>query len=334
LPLVVWRAAPPISVWRLLDERHSGGSQPAPGRRIDPAQESAIPFLAINHVTTYRYRQPVAFGEHRMMFRPRDGHDQRVIEARLEITPPPEEIRWVHDVFGNSVGVARFDCRARELRFESTVRIDHAPVNALDYPIDRDAETYPFSYDVEDMPDLARSIERQYIDPDRVVDRWVRQFLRRDGPTGTRALLTDLTHAIHQRFTYIRRAERGVQDPAETLRRGSGTCRDFAVLMMEAVRSLGLAARFVSGYLYVPEQGGRVGGGATHAWMRVYVPGAGWVELDPTNGIIGNRDLIRVAIARDHRNVLPLHGTWMGFPSDDLGMTVEVRVSALDQRPA
>jgi transglutaminase-like putative cysteine protease len=114
----------------------------------------------------------------------------------------------------------------------------------------------------------------------------------------------------------------------QTLRKGSGTCRDCAVLMIEAVRSLGLAARFVSGYLYVPQGDGHVGGGATHAWLRVYLPGAGWVEFDPTNGIVGNRDLIRVAVARDHRHVLPLHGTWTGFPSDDLGMTVEVNVSA------
>lgn len=284
--------------------------------------------LTVRHVTTYRYRQPVAFGEHRMMFRPREGHDQRLIEAQLEITPEPAEIRWLHDVFGNSVGVARFSSRARELRFDSTVRLDHAPVNALDFPISQGAETYPFVYDIDDMPDLARSIERQYPDPDREVERWARRFLRGDGPTDTRELLASLTLAVRQHFTYIARTERGVQDPLRTLQLGSGTCRDFAVLAIEALRSLGLAARFVSGYLYVPERSGHIGGGATHAWLRVYVPGAGWVELDPTNGIIGNRDLIRVAIARDHRQVLPLHGTWTGFPSDDLGMTVDVTVTA------
>lgn len=288
--------------------------------------------LIVRHVTTYRYRQPVAFGEHRMMFRPREGHDQRLIEARLEITPQPAEIRWLHDVFGNSVGVARFSSRARELCFDSTVRLDHAPVNALDFPISQGAETYPFVYDIDDMPDLARSIERQYPDPDREVERWARRFLRGDGPTDTRELLASLTLAVRQHFTYIARTERGVQDPLCTLQLGSGTCRDFAVLTIEALRSLGLAARFVSGYLHVPERSGHVGGGSTHAWLRVYVPGAGWVELDPTNGIIGNRDLIRVAIARDHRQVLPLHGTWTGFPSDDLGMTVNVSVTA-DPRP-
>jgi transglutaminase-like putative cysteine protease len=126
------------------------------------------------------------------------------------------------------------------------------------------------------------------------------------------------------------REESGVQDPIKTLRTGSGSCRDFAVLMMEAVRSLGLAARFVTGYLYLPEdrRAERVGGGATHAWMEVYVPGAGWVEFDPTNGIIGNHDLIRVAVVRDPRQAVPISGTWTGSPSDDLGMTVEVEVTA------
>jgi transglutaminase-like putative cysteine protease len=191
-----------------------------------------------------------------------------------------------------------------------------------------EAETYPFTYGMDEAADLARSTERQYPDPSREVDRWVRQFLRQDGPTGTRELLTTITHAIRARFTYVAREEMGVQDPIRTLRLGSGSCRDFAVLMIEAVRALGFAARFVSGYLYVPQRGSsRVGGGATHAWLGVYVLGAGWVEMDPTNGIIGNRDLIRVAVTRDHRHAVPLYGTWTGFPSDSLGMTVEVSVT-------
>lgn len=289
-----------------------------------------MPILAVHHLTRYRYRRPVGFGEHRIMFRPREGHDVRLISARLEVTPEPSALRWLHDVFGNSVGIANFTERAQELRFESTVVLDHTPSGGLDFPIEEDAETYPFSYDVEDMPDLARSIERQYPDPDHAVERWARRFLRRDGPTGTRSMLATMTQAIRADFTYISRAERGVQTPTQTLRLNSGTCRDFAVLMIEALRSLGLAAQFVSGYLYVPQRSGRVGGGATHAWLRVYLPGAGWVELDPTNGIIGNRDLIRVAIARDHRQVLPLHGTFTGFPSDDLGMTVTVHVSDVE----
>ena len=298
-----------------------------------------MPILTVRHVTTYRYRQPVSFGEHRMMLRPRDGHDQRLLEARIVITPEPESLWWVHDVFGNSVGVARFGARARTLRFESTMRLDHSPVEALDFRLEEHARSLPFSYAVDEMPDLARSIERHQADPDRVVDRWARRFLRTDGPTGTLELLTAMTRAVRRDFTYIPRSMRGIQEPARTLELGSGTCRDFALLMMEAVRSLGLAARFVSGYLYSPaldrplpgresrEGGAYVGGGSTHAWVRVYLPGAGWVEFDPTNGIVGNRDLVRVAVARDPAQAVPLHGRWKGFPDDSLGMEVSVDVT-------
>jgi transglutaminase-like putative cysteine protease len=294
-----------------------------------------MPILTVRHVTTYRYRQPVSFGEHRMMLRPRDGHDQRLLEARIDIQPEPSEFWWVHDVFGNSVGVARFAARARELRFESAMRLDHNPMEDLDFRLEDHARSLPFSYSTEEMPDLARSIERHHADPDRVVDRWARGFLNKDGPTATLDLLAAITRAVKRDFTYISRSMRGIQEPWRTLELGSGTCRDFALLMMEAVRSIGLAARFVSGYLYSPArqpgaQDGRahVGGGATHAWVRVYLPGAGWVEFDPTNGIVGNRDLIRVAVARDPAQAVPLHGRWKGFPDDSLGMDVSVEVTA------
>jgi transglutaminase-like putative cysteine protease len=289
-----------------------------------------MPVLQVRHVTTYRYKQPVAFGEHRMMLRPRDSHDQRLLEAKLTITPEPTDIRWLHDVFGNCVAIARFAGRAAELRFESVIRLNQSPTNVLDFQIEEYAKRYPFTYGADEMPDLLRSIERQYLDPEHEVDRWARQFLRHDGRTDTTEMLAAMTHAIRQNFTYIAREESGVQDPVRTLRLASGSCRDFAVLMMEAVRSLGLAAHFVSGYLFAPENapGGRVGGGATHAWLRVYLPGAGWVEFDPTNGIVGSHDLIRVAVVRDPRQAVPVSGSWTGFPSDSLGMTVEVEVTA------
>jgi transglutaminase-like putative cysteine protease len=289
-----------------------------------------MPVLTVRHVTTYRYKQPVAFGEHRMMLRPRDSYDQKLLETRLSIVPDPLDIRWVHDVFGNCVAIARFAGRAQELRFESVIRLDHSPSNALDFQIEDYARRYPFTYGSDDMPDLLRSIERQYLDPEHEVDRWARQFLRQDGRTETTELLAAMTYAIKQNLTYVSRDESGIQDPVRTLRLGSGSCRDFAVLMMEAVRSLGLAAHFVSGYLYVPQNRHRtrVGGGATHAWLRVYLPGAGWVEFDPTNGIVGSHDLIRVAVVRDPRQAVPVSGTWTGFPSDALGMTVEVEVTA------
>ena len=291
--------------------------------------------LTVRHVTLYRYRQPVSFGEHRMMLRPRDSYDQRLIEAKLVIDPAPAAVNWTHDPFGNCVAIARFTGRAAELKFDSTIRLDHEPNNALDFELEDYALDYPFSYSSEETPDLLRCIERQYLDRDRDVDRWAHQFLRKQGPTGTRELLAAMTHAIHERFTYVSRAEAGTQDPTQTLRLASGSCRDFALLMMEAVRALGMAARFVSGYLAPSGRvdRARLGGESTHAWCEVYLPGAGWVEYDPTNGLIGNEDLIRVAVVRDPRQAVPISGTWTGFPSDFIDMTVDVSVTPEDDAP-
>jgi transglutaminase-like putative cysteine protease len=237
----------------------------------------------------------------------------------------------MHDVFGNCVTFARFRGRAAELRFESTIRLDHEPANAPDFQIEEYAKTYPFAYSREEMLDLMPLVGRQYGDQPEL-DAWVAKFLRpgRKNPTGQ--LLMTLTCAIAESFTYMRRGESGTQDPATTLRLGRGTCRDFALLMMEAVRSLGFAARFVSGYLYVPsrDRPGHLGGGSTHAWCQVYLPGAGWVEFDPTNGIIGNRDLIRVAVTRDPSQAIPLSGSYQGDPSHELGMTVDITVTSQD----
>jgi transglutaminase-like putative cysteine protease len=232
----------------------------------------------------------------------------------------------MHDVFGNCVVVARFAKRASELCFDSTIRLDHAPAHELDFPIAEHAQRYPFSYDQQDMPDLLRSIERQFPDPGNELSRWARQFLGVSHAVPTFELLSSMARSIKRDFTYVARAEMGIQEPLQTLKLRSGSCRDFALLMIEAVRSLGFAARFVSGYLYVPARGRAVGGGSTHAWVQIYLPGAGWMEFDPTNGILGSRDLIRVAVARDPRQAVPLHGTWIGFPSDHLGMSVEVTV--------
>lgn len=291
-----------------------------------------MPILSIRHVTRYAYRNPVALGEHRMMLRPREAYDQRLLSYDLAITPEPARLRSMHDVFGNCVSIAAFEGRATELIFDSRVRLDHTPLPAF-ADVDGEIEVYtgamPFDYSPEDLPDLMLSMERQYRDPAGEVDLWARRFVRSVGKTSLQALLSEMTQAIYADFKYRTRLDGAAQDPLRTLATRSGSCRDYAVLMIEAVRSLGLAARFVSGYIYSPYAGperGRVGGGHTHAWVRVYLPSCGWVEFDPTNGIVGNADLVRVAIARDPRQATPLHGTWTGVPADYLGMEVEVDV--------
>ncbi len=299
--------------------------------------------LTIHHVTRYRYRNPVALGEHRMMFRPRESHDQRLLSAELTISPHPARQRYIHDVFGNSVGIVGFTGRASELVFDSRVRMEHHPLPAFS-DIEGGAKGYagvmPVAYPDEDLPDLIRSMERQHPDPGGLIGAWAKRFVKSAGRTQIQTLLSDMTQAIYAEFRYSRRLEGGAQTPLETLETGAGACRDFAVFMMEALRSLGFAARFISGYIYSPQRGadrGRIGGGHTHAWVRVYLPACGWVELDPTNGIVGNTDLIRVAVSRDPRQATPLHGTWAGLPSDYLGMDVEVSVTtesdALTQPP-
>ena len=278
------------------------------------------------------------------MVRPRESYDQHLLDATLQIDPPPSDLRWLQDVFGNSVAVAGFDRRGRELRFAAHARVLHDPAMfdstlAHGIAVEDYARDYPFTYSSEEMPDLLRSIERQHPDPLREVDQWARRFVAPHGRTATLGLLTAMTQAIRADFTYVGRPEKGTQTPRETLARQRGTCRDFAMLMIEAVRALGFAARFCSGYLYNPTNASGVGvrrrgGGNTLAWVRVYLPGSGWIEFDPTNGIVGNRGLIRVAVARDIYQAVPVSGTWSGAPGSFIDMDVSVAVRVIDAAQA
>ena len=287
--------------------------------------------LAVHHTTAYSYAQPVSFGEHRLMFRPRDSHDMRLLETHLTISPPAK-VRWLHDVFGNSVAIATFCDLAEEVRFESDIRLEHYGVPETDFPLDATAETYPFQYAADELPDLMPSIERRYPDAEGKLDAWVKTFYS-GTPVGTPELLIGITHAIREQLVYQPRDEFGTQPPAETLASGAGTCRDYALLMIEALRTLGLGARFVTGYLYDmtadATSEGLVGGAATHAWVQAYLPGAGWTEFDPTNGIVGGENLIRVGVARDPVQAVPLQGRFDGPANCFRGMTVNVHVTRI-----
>ncbi|WP_293904554.1 transglutaminase family protein [Phenylobacterium sp.] len=288
-----------------------------------------MPVVSIRHRTTYRYRNPVAFGEHRVMYRPLESFDQRVISATLEIGPEPSLLRHVQAASGGVVAVARFDTRSERLQFESRVVVDHTPGVAFELEGERIAiGAGAFAYAPDEAPDLARAIARRHPDHGEL-EAWARRFVRPVGRTRLSTVLSDMTHAIRGGFTYGTRLHGPPQTPAETLALGTGSCRDFAVLMAEAARSLGLAARFTSGYVYSGSgKSGRRGGGHSHAWTRVYLPDCGWTDFDPTNGIVGNHDLLRVADVVDPRAALPLHGAWSGLKSDFLAMEVEVDVKA------
>ena len=287
-----------------------------------------MPILTIKHVTTYTYKQPVAFGEHRMMLRPRDDNDQKVLESELEITPKPSHLAWTQDIFGNHVATARFTDPASELRFESISRLDHAPAGLRAGDIEDFAQTYPFAYAAEGRPGLARFIAPS--SPHPKLDRWAARFLREDGTADIPELLVDMTQTIKRTFKHVARHEKGIQDPIKTLKLASGSCRDLAVFMIAALRSLGIAARFVSGYLHLADDDDddRVTGGNTHAWVQVYVPGPGWVDFDPSSGMVGNQNLVRVAVVHEPREAIPLQGTWIGTASDHLAMKVAVKVTA------
>jgi transglutaminase-like putative cysteine protease len=289
--------------------------------------------LKIRHRTSYEYRGPVQLGEHRLMTRPRDSHDLRLLDAALTIDPAPSQVRWIHDVFGNSIAIVHFDSSKRTLGLSVTsdFRAEHFPASPDAILVDDDACRLPFQYSSSDLEDLGRTLQLHYADPARRIEAWSRSVLQQLPERGTLEALNALTLAIKRDFRYEVRQEVGVQAPVETLERRSGSCRDFALLMMEAVRSLGLAARFVSGYLYDDSRVGAgaelVGGGSTHAWLQVYLPGAGWVEYDPTNALVGGRNLIRVAVTRDPSQAIPVAGSLIGPPDAHLAMTVEVEIT-------
>ena len=289
--------------------------------------------LEIVHRTHYLYAAPVTLGDHRLMFRPRDSHDLRLLGTSLAIEPAAQ-VRWVHDAFGNSIAIASFDTQTESLEFVSRIQVERYGVSSDLPPIEDYARKLPFSYAAEEAPDLARYVERHYPDPNASVRTWARRFLNPDGESF--ATLERMCMGIQGSLSYAMRFEHGTQAPATTLETAGGTCRDYALLMMEGARALGVAARFVTGYLYDPALDcPRRERGVTaypHAWMEAYLPGAGWIEFDPTNGIVGTERLIRVAVARDPEQAMPIKGTFVGEAGIGIQTTVDVEVRTLASR--
>jgi transglutaminase-like putative cysteine protease len=292
-----------------------------------PPTGRARDVLAVAHSTTYRYAAPVTLGPQRLMLRPHDSHDMRLLSASLTLSPPGK-LRWFHDVFGNSIAIAEFDAPTKELVIRSDLvveRFGDERARDIAAEIAPEAVNWPFLYSSDDRADLGTMMIAQYADPGGRVLRWGQGFVAAY-PTPTLGLLRDINASIQAGFAYRAREEAGTQTPLETLDRGSGTCRDFAVLMIETCRAMGFGARLISGYLRVPEESALLGAGSTHAWCEVYLPGAGWIPFDPTNGLMGSRDLIRVATVRDIRQAAPISGSFTGRPEDFIGMDVSVEV--------
>lgn len=289
--------------------------------------------LNIHHATTYRYREPINLGPHRLMLRPRESRDLRLIAYELHTTPDAS-VTWAQDVFGNAVATAMFLRPADELSIRSIaeLKLDAEPWPVFN--IAASAISYPFRYADEEWTDLGALAVPYYPDAGGRLRDWARSFVRSD-PTDTLSLLKDVSAGVAAWTTYETREDEGTQTPHETLERRQGSCRDYAVLFAEAVRSLGLGARVVSGYLHNPGQGslGSEGAGSTHAWTEVYVPGAGWITFDPTNRSVGGANLVPVAVARDIRQAMPVLGSYNGRADAFVGMSVEVRVSETGEAP-
>ncbi len=275
----------------------------------------------IIHRTHYSYSGLVTLGSHSLLLRPREDHDLRIESFALNISPAVK-LLWHRDVEGNSVAIANFNAAASELRIESEVIIQQFNEAPLDFIVADYAIYYPFTYLKEDAILLNPYLSAAHQDNLNEVNQWVGNFWQRSERIQTYALLQRLAEAVFHNMHYRVREEPGVQSAQQTLSLGSGSCRDFAWLFMLAARSLGLASRFVSGYLHAPLMSHYVG--ATHAWAEVYLPGAGWKGFDPTLGKIAGPDHIAVAVSRSPELVPPIKGAFAGNYSSNMNVGVWV----------
>jgi transglutaminase-like putative cysteine protease len=268
--------------------------------------------LQIKHLTTYQYSGTVTLLPHTLLLHPREGHDVRIESAALSITPA-YKLQWQRDVYDNAVAQATFLEPCEQLSIDSRILIQHYDDQPLDFLVADYAVFFPFLYDAVENVDLGSYLSPIFNQDQAIVSNWLQQFWKAGQIVETYLLLEWINKAIATGFAYQQREEPGVQTPGTTLDKRSGSCRDFATLFIEACRCLGLAARFVSGYLYSP--GLQQGQGATHAWSEVYLPGAGWKGFDSTSGqVVGNQH-IPVAVSRHPESVSPITGSFIASPN-------------------
>jgi transglutaminase-like putative cysteine protease len=285
--------------------------------------------LRVVHTTTYHYRSPVELGPHRLMLRPRDGHDMWVEDAFLTIHPEPE-LRWFFDAFGNSVAEATFSMPTDRLEIRSELLLSRYVGWHIDLHDSTVINSLPFRYSKAEEIDLLPYLWRKSSRSGPALDRWLETCFS-ERPETARNFLIKLSDAIHDSFDYSARDEMGTHTPSQLIRLGSGTCRDFAYLLIMAARRFGFAARFVTGYLqsYNADED-MVGAGATHAWTEVFLPDEGWLSLDPTNRIVESAALIRVATTREPDQASPVWGSYAGRRNAFKKMEIEVTVEVLN----
>jgi transglutaminase-like putative cysteine protease len=283
-------------------------------------------YLRIRHATTYRYAQPVQFGPHRLMLRPRDSFDLRVIDTAIAIAPQAN-LRWMHDAYGNSVGMATFTGLSDTLDIVSELVVQRFGSALPRSKVEPDIESSEISYTLAERAVLQPYLDLASADPDGALDTWLQDFRARlNGGHLLRALAREISTGL----TYAVRYDEGTQHPLDTLQMGTGSCRDYAWLFIELARRLGFAARFVTGYIHdrSPE-GGMMASvvGLTHAWAEVFIPNDGWVEFDPTNNLVADRQLLRVAVARVPEDASPISGSYVGPAGAFVGLGVGVEIT-------
>ncbi len=291
--------------------------------------------ISVDHLTEYQYEHPVGFGEHSLYLRPRESQTVHVQSFSLQCRPEGR-VRWMRDCFNNVVAVVSFGLvESSVLSFHCKMSFDVAEENPFDFILESRASQFPFSYDEREKSALSPYLEAEESERWRVLD-WVRGVLGESTQSReTIAFLTDLNLAIHRHIAYERRDDEGVQTANETLARERGSCRDLAELFVATSRQLGMAARFVSGYLYEPtppegEHAFNRAAGSMHAWAEVYLPGAGWLGFDPTNGLLTDHHFLPAAVASRPQWVSPIQGRY--FHSGHVGsqMHVELRITESD----
>ncbi len=280
--------------------------------------------VRITHVTEYFYHSEVCFGPHRALLRPREGHDLHIISSKLKVEPAAN-VRWLRDIYGNSIAIIEFTQPSRKLHLFSELDVDLYDDISIDCVIDPLAHSYPFQYAANEQVEIIPYRLPSYPHDGPALQQWLLEIYQPGQLINTSELLNRLNTRIFETLKYNRREEAGVQLPCQTLSLGTGSCRDYAVLMMEAARHLGFGSRFVTGYI----QMGEGQHGATHAWTEIYLPGAGWRGYDPTNNKLAGTEHVSVAVAREHEMASPLSGTWSG-PADAWDrMNVSVQVVAV-----
>lgn len=281
--------------------------------------------LKVSHLTEYTFADFVTLEPHRLLLRPREGHDIRILSSRLDISPA-YEIRWHRDVYDNNVATVSFLEAASRLSIFSEITLEHYHESPLDFVVADYAVNYPFQYQAREEADLAPYLQPNYPADQEFLNAWLLQTGMGQLQVESYVLLDNLSKWISQNLNYNMREEPGVQSPSETLTGGGGSCRDYAALFMEICRQLGLACRFVSGYLHAPST--ETGNGHTHAWAEVYLPGPGWKGFDPTSGELTGKQHIPVAVARHPEWIPPVAGSFVGSAQTP-ALTVNVQVNAL-----